>query len=294
MHGAPLTLGSAAAAHHAGLRFIHQDLGLVADARRGRQPRPGPATRSARWWLSAGAESAPRRAELLAELYPSTSTSTAPVSELSRGRSGRSSRSPARWAAASQRRRAGPRRADRLASRRASTGRLFELVRAVAGTAARHPVRHPPAARGLPARRPRDRAAGRPRVADAARSRRSRTSALVEQIVGRAWALLPGARRATDRERRAAVEGPARPLGCATLHCAVHRGEIARRHRARRVGPRRAGAGARRGDRRRGRLRSSAAGSEADEPGDADRPGSLTSRRPQAGERIPGAPLART
>ena len=29
MHGAPLTLGSAAAAHHAGLRFIHQDLGLV-------------------------------------------------------------------------------------------------------------------------------------------------------------------------------------------------------------------------------------------------------------------------
>ena len=80
MSGVPLALGSAAAAHHAGLRFIHQDLGLVPTLDVVDNLALGQRYQ-ARWWLSARTEAAAAR-ELLAELDPHIDV-TAPVGQLS-------------------------------------------------------------------------------------------------------------------------------------------------------------------------------------------------------------------
>ena len=60
MNGRPLALGSEAAAHHAGLRFIHQDLGLVPALDVIDNLALGQGYQ-ARWWLSARAEAAAAR-----------------------------------------------------------------------------------------------------------------------------------------------------------------------------------------------------------------------------------------
>jgi ribose transport system ATP-binding protein len=66
VNGEPLVLGSATAAHHAGLRFIHQDLGLVPSLDVVDNLALGQRYQG-RWWLSAHREAAAARA-LLAEL----------------------------------------------------------------------------------------------------------------------------------------------------------------------------------------------------------------------------------
>ncbi|HUB39969.1 MAG TPA: sugar ABC transporter ATP-binding protein [Streptosporangiaceae bacterium] len=66
VNGASLALGSAVAAHHAGLRFIHQDLGLVPTLDVVDNLALGQRYQ-ARWWLSARREAAAAR-ELLADL----------------------------------------------------------------------------------------------------------------------------------------------------------------------------------------------------------------------------------
>jgi ribose transport system ATP-binding protein len=66
VNGVPLALGSAAAAHQAGLRFIHQDLGLVPTLDVVDNLALGQRYQ-ARWWLSARREAAAARS-LLAEL----------------------------------------------------------------------------------------------------------------------------------------------------------------------------------------------------------------------------------
>ena len=133
MHGAPLTLGSAAAAHHAGLRFIHQDLGLVPTLDVIDNLALGQRYQ-ARWWLSARTEAAAAR-ELLAELDPHIDV-TAPVSQLSAAER--------TIVAVARALRGGVASSGVLvldeptaALPAAETGRLFRLVRAVAarGTA---------------------------------------------------------------------------------------------------------------------------------------------------------------
>jgi len=66
VNGEPLTLGSPGAAHHAGLRFIHQDLGLVPTLDVVDNLALGQRYQG-RWWLSARREAAAARS-LLAEL----------------------------------------------------------------------------------------------------------------------------------------------------------------------------------------------------------------------------------
>jgi ribose transport system ATP-binding protein len=66
LHGAALALGSTPAAHQAGLRFIHQDLGLVSDLDLVDNLALG-GSYEGRWWLSARREAQAARV-LLAEL----------------------------------------------------------------------------------------------------------------------------------------------------------------------------------------------------------------------------------
>lgn len=80
VNGEPLTLGSAFAAQHAGLRFIHQDLGLVPSLDVVDNLALGQGYR-ARWWLSDRHEAAAAEA-LLAELDTVLDVRT-PVSRLS-------------------------------------------------------------------------------------------------------------------------------------------------------------------------------------------------------------------
>ncbi|HWE56660.1 MAG TPA: sugar ABC transporter ATP-binding protein [Acidimicrobiales bacterium] len=80
VHGRPLALGSASAAHHAGLRFIHQDLGLLPTLDVVDNLALGQSY-DARWWLSDRRERAAARA-LLAELELDLDV-TQPVGRLS-------------------------------------------------------------------------------------------------------------------------------------------------------------------------------------------------------------------
>jgi ribose transport system ATP-binding protein len=220
MHGAPLTLGSAAAAHHAGLRFIHQDLGLVPTLDVVDNLALGQRYQ-ARWWLSARTEAAAAR-ELLAELDPHIDV-TAPVSQLSAAER--------TIVAVARALRGGVAASGVLvldeptaALPAAETGRLFRLVRAVAarGTAVLY-VTHRISEVFELADQVSVLRDGR-RVLTCPLAEVTPTS-LVEHIVGRPLEEFYPEAPPPGRDVALAVEG-LRTVRLRDLHFAVHRGEI--------------------------------------------------------------------